>query len=167
MNRTAFRLDQPLANDLVGNPVLLAGAGGGGFEAEIQARLLDSKGRVAKQQGLGIVGRTTRLWQAKLKLPKSFSSTRGVIEVGPIYGSDEGGTPAFLSVPVFFGTNILPGFMYYKLHVVQSGESLSLIAAQYDSATHGTWQQIFRANRDILAKADRIHPGQVLRIPHK
>lgn len=35
----AFRLDQPRANDLVGNPLLIAGSGGG-FEAVIVVRVL-------------------------------------------------------------------------------------------------------------------------------
>ena len=90
-----------------------------------------------------------------------------MLEVGPVYGSDEGGTPPFLSVPVFFGTNILAGYQGYQLHVVQTRESLSSIADGLRPTIQVTARQIFRANRDILSNADRIHPGQVLRIPHK
>jgi hypothetical protein len=41
----SFRLDQPRANDLVGNPLLIAGSGGG-FEADIAVRVLDGNGQV-------------------------------------------------------------------------------------------------------------------------
>ena len=40
----SFRLDQPRANDLVGNPLLIAGSGGG-FEATIAVRVLDGNGQ--------------------------------------------------------------------------------------------------------------------------
>ena len=41
----AFRLDQPRANDLVGNPLLIAGSGGG-FEAVIVVRILAGNGQL-------------------------------------------------------------------------------------------------------------------------
>lgn len=53
---------------------------------------------------------------------------------------------------------------YYHKHTVQSGESLSKIAAHYYEDMK-KYTQIFDANRDILSDPDKIQPGQVLTIP--
>ncbi|HST46107.1 MAG TPA: LysM peptidoglycan-binding domain-containing protein [Luteimonas sp.] len=51
-----------------------------------------------------------------------------------------------------------------RSYTVQSGDTLSHIAqAHYGRASQ--WSRIFEANRDQLDDADRIRPGQVLRIP--
>jgi nucleoid-associated protein YgaU len=49
-----------------------------------------------------------------------------------------------------------------EFYTVQSGDTLSKIAAGYQGVT---WQQIFEANRDQLQDPDKISPGQKLRIP--
>ena len=50
------------------------------------------------------------------------------------------------------------------VHLVQSGHTLSGIAEQQlGDATR--WPEIFDLNRDIVADANRIFPGQVLTLP--
>ena len=46
-------------------------------------------------------------------------------------------------------------------YTVQSGDTLSKIGSHYGVS----WQKIFEANRDKLDDADKIRPGQELRIP--
>lgn len=53
---------------------------------------------------------------------------------------------------------------YYTKHVVESGESLSLIAKKY-SGDPMKYTVIFEANKDILKDPNVIHPGQELTIP--
>lgn len=53
----------------------------------------------------------------------------------------------------------------YHRHVVQSGESLSLIAKHYYGDPM-KYQKIFEVNTDILDNPDLIHPGQELVIPN-
>lgn len=162
MSRQPFRVDQPRPNDLVGDPVLLAGAGGG-FEATIDIRILDADGAVVVQTST-TARNLTSPWQAQVGLPPGLGTTRGVVEVAPSTGADE--PTARVSVPVFFGTTIVPGFASWLLHVVQPGETLSSIAASAGALYIGSgWQPIFEANRDIIGDPDLIHPGQVLRIP--
>ncbi len=162
MPRTAFRIDQPRANDLVGDPMLLAGSGGG-FEATINIRILDATGTAAVST-FTMSRNLTAPWQAQVALPETLTTNRGVVEVGPSTGADE--APARVSIPVFFGTRIASGFASYFLHVVQAGETLSGIAASAGGLYIGAgFGPIFEANRDILADPDLIHPGQVLRIP--
>lgn len=48
MTRSPFRIDQPQPNDLIGDPLLVAGTGGG-FEATIDIRVLDGDGDVLLQ----------------------------------------------------------------------------------------------------------------------
>ncbi len=53
----------------------------------------------------------------------------------------------------------------YHRHVVKSGETLGKIAKQYyDNASK--YQEIFKANSDILKNPDVIHPDQELIIPN-
>ena len=51
-----------------------------------------------------------------------------------------------------------------KKHVVQSGESLSLIAKRYYNDPL-KWDAIYQANRDKIKDPDMIHPGQEFIIP--
>lgn len=51
-----------------------------------------------------------------------------------------------------------------RTYTVEAGDTLSHIAQRfYGSANR--WPAIFEANRGTLSDPDRIHPGQVLRIP--
>lgn len=53
----------------------------------------------------------------------------------------------------------------YAQHVVQKGESLSLIAKHYYGDPM-KYKQIFAANSETLENPDVIHPGQELEIPN-
>ena len=161
MSRTEFRVDQPQANDLVGDPLLIAGTGGG-FEATIDIRVLDANGN----EFVTTSAQSTNLlsaWQTQVDLPNPPPTNRGVVEVAPSTGADE--AEARVSVPVFFGTRIVSGFRSYLLHVVQPGETLSGIAAAEPLYIGSGFGPIFEANRDIIGDPNLIHPGQVLRIP--
>ncbi len=161
MSRTEFRVDQPQANDLVGDPLLIAGTGGG-FEATIDIRVLDANGN----EFVTTSAQSTNLlsaWQTQVELPNPPPTNRGVVEVAPSTGADE--AEARVSVPVFFGTRIVSGFRSYLLHVVQPGETLSGIAAAEPLYIGSGFGPIFEANRDIIGDPNLIHPGQVLRIP--
>lgn len=161
MTRSSFRVDQPQPNDLVGDPLLVAGTGGG-FEATIDIRILDGAGGVLLETFTSSTNLLSA-WQTRIDLPNPPSTSRGVIEVAPSTGGAE--AEARVSIPVFFGTAIAPGFRSYLLHVVQPGETLSGIAASEQLFIGDGFEVIFEANRDILADPNRIQPGQVLRIP--
>jgi hypothetical protein len=121
-----FRVDQPRPDDLVGNPLLLAGSGGG-FEATIEVRVLDGTGAVLLETFLTSTNLISA-WQLSITLPDPPPTPRGVVQVGPSTGGDE--SPAMVSVPVFFGTAIVPGFRSYFLYTVQPGDTLSRIAVE-------------------------------------
>ena len=53
----------------------------------------------------------------------------------------------------------------YHRHTVASGETLGKIAVQYYGKA-SKYQDIFKANSDILKNPDLIHPGQELIIPN-
>jgi nucleoid-associated protein YgaU len=52
----------------------------------------------------------------------------------------------------------------YEYYVVQSGDSLSAIAKRYYSDAM-QYPKIFEANKDMIKDADKIYPGQKIRIP--
>ncbi|MGH8901799.1 MAG: LysM peptidoglycan-binding domain-containing protein [Egibacteraceae bacterium] len=161
MTRLPFRVDQPRPNDLVGNPLLLAGMGGG-FEATIAIRVLDAQGAVLLETSTTSTNLISA-WQASIALPDPLPTTRGVVEIAPSTGADE--AEARVSVPVFFGPAIVAGYRSYLLHIVQSGETLSGIAASEPLHIGSGPGPIFEANRDILSDPNLIHPGMALRIP--
>ncbi len=158
-----FRLDQPQPNDLVGNPVLVAGSGGG-FEATISLRVIDANGQVLLESSL-TTSNLTSAWQTSLLLPDPPPTTRGVVQVGPSTGADE--EPGMVSAPVFFGTAIVPGFRSYFLYTVQPGDTLSAIAAAQAPLYIGTgFGPIYEANRHVIGDDPNvINPGTVLRLP--
>lgn len=161
MTRQQFRVDQPRSGDLVGNPLLVAGMGGG-FEATIDIRVLDGDGKLLVQTST-MSSNLISAWQQAVDLPDPLPTTRGVVEVGPSTGKDE--PEARISVPVFFGPSTIDDYRSYLLYVVQPGDTLSGIAASEQLYAGSGWQPIFEANRDILSDPDLIHPGQVLRLP--
>lgn len=54
----------------------------------------------------------------------------------------------------------------YARHTVKSGETLSKISKQYYGDAN-KYQQIFKANSDILKDPNMIHPNQELIIPNE
>ena len=91
----SLRLDQPRANDLVGNPLLITGSRGG-FEGDIAVRVLDGNGQTLVEPSVTNTNLTSA-WQS--------TGARG----------------PRVSVPVFYGTAITPGFRSYVLYIVQTG----------------------------------------------
>jgi nucleoid-associated protein YgaU len=157
----SFRLDQPQPNDIVGDPLLLAGSGGG-FEATIDVRILDGNGQILVETSVTSTNLISP-WRARVDLPASLSTTQGVVEVGPSTGGDE--SPARVSVPVFFGTEIARGFRSYFLYTVQPGDTLSSIAQDQAPLYIGDgFGPILQANRHIISDPDLIYPGMVLRL---
>ncbi len=51
-----------------------------------------------------------------------------------------------------------------QTHTVKAGDTLSKIAKQYLGDANA-YMDIFNANKDQLKDPDKIHPGQVLKIP--
>ena len=67
-------------------------------------------------------------------------------------------------VPVIYGPLIVDGYLGYREHVVQAGDTLSAIAtAHYGNA--GLYRRIVRANPTQISDPDLIFPGQILRVP--
>ena len=55
--------------------------------------------------------------------------------------------------------------IFYHVHKVQSGESLSKISKHYYKDAN-QYMKIFNANKDQLSNPDMIKPGQELKIPN-
>ncbi len=158
-----FRLDQPQPNDLVGDPLLVAGVGGG-FEGTIGIRVLDGNGNIIESTYTNSAW-MARQFQKSVEFSATPTTTEGVVQVGPDSGESD---LAWVSVPIFFGTAIVPNFHSYFLYVVQQGDTLSGIATEATASglyVGSGWQPIFHANQHVISDPNRIHPGTVLRIP--
>jgi len=51
-----------------------------------------------------------------------------------------------------------------EYYVIQSGDTLSALAKKYYGKA-GDYPRIFEANREVIKDADKIYPGQKIRIP--
>lgn len=154
---------QPQPFDLVDDPVKVAGIGTG-FEATLNVRVRDAKGAELVLTFVNAGGGTGELgnFQVSADLPATPSTARGFVEVFDPSGG--AGPTNLVVVPLVFGTNLVPGYFGFSLRTVQAGDTLSSIAAdEYGDAN--LFRRIFRANRNQIADADLIFPGQTLRIP--
>ena len=165
-------VQQPQANDIVGERVLIAGLATG-FEGVVHARVRDGNGRELAStffqlSGAGVVGP----FQAQIPLPERPTTPNGFVEVYDENAGypDEGpydGPVAELNkviVPVVFGSHLVDSYRGYTTHVVVDGDTLSGIAgSEYGDSSE--WPAIFEANRDQIGDPDLIHSGQQLRIP--
>ncbi len=79
-------------------------------------------------------------------------------------GGSTGGSPDFSNVRSGSSTVYGGGATGEQTYTVAQGDTLSHIAKQFYGKP-GKWPAIFEANRDQLDEADRIFPGQVLKIP--
>ncbi|MHB8912949.1 MAG: LysM peptidoglycan-binding domain-containing protein [Lysobacter sp.] len=81
-----------------------------------------------------------------------------------VQGSGDAGRPDFSDVLTGSSTVQGGGAMGAQTYTVEKGDTLSHIAKQFYGRAN-QWQAIFDANRDQLDDADKIFPGQVLKIP--
>lgn len=159
----ADEIQQPKPFDLVGNPVLVGGTGQG-FEATLQYRIHD--GHDERTGFFNAGGGTGEHGQFQLAVDvagAAFQLDRLFVEVYEESAKD-GSDINKVIVPVIYGPRIVTGYIGYRLHVVQSGETLSGIARQhYGSASR--FNDIVRANPLLISDPGRIFPGQQLKIP--
>ena len=93
----------------------------------------------------------------------AFTLDRLFVEVFEISARD-GSEINKVIVPVIYGPLIVDGYLGYREHVVQRGDTLSAIAAaHYGNA--GLFPRIVRANPTQISDPDLIFPGQILRVP--
>ena len=153
----------PRANDIVDDPVEVAGVGTG-FEGSLVARLRNATGQeIAKRSfqagGTGIWGN----FFFRIDVPSVPSRARGTLEIFEV--SAEDGSEIFKRiVPILFGRALQNPYQGFTVHTVRSGETLSSIAQDFYGSP-GRFRTIFEANRNVLDDPDEIFPGQELRIP--
>ncbi|MBA3267284.1 MAG: LysM peptidoglycan-binding domain-containing protein [Acidimicrobiia bacterium] len=157
------RIDQPRQFDLVGNPILIGGVGSG-FEANLSYRVHEGHDEVSGFFTVG--GGTGEHGQFQIQVDVSgaaFALDRLFVEVFERSAQD-GSEINKVVVPVILGTRIVVGYIGYREHVVQSGDTLWAIA-QANYGDGGEYPLIVRANPHLISDPDLIFPGQVLRIP--
>jgi nucleoid-associated protein YgaU len=156
-------IQQPRPFDLVGDPVLVAGIATG-FEATVQYRVHD--GHDERTGFFNAGGGTGEHGQFQIAVDVSgaaFALDRLFVEIYEESAKD-GSEINKVIVPVIFGPRIVAGYLGFRIHVVQPGDTLSAIAAQhYGSA--GQFNRIVRANPLVISDPNLIFPGQELKIP--
>lgn len=156
-------IQQPAPFDLVGDPVLIAGIGQG-FEATLQWRV--HEGHDERTGFFNVGGGTGEHGQFQVAAAigdAAFQLDRLFVEVYEESARD-GSEINKVVVPVIYGPRIVPGYIGYRLHTVQPGDTLSKIAdANYGDS--GKFSLIVRANPTVIDDPNLIFPGQVLRVP--
>jgi nucleoid-associated protein YgaU len=157
------RIDQPRPFDLVGNPLLIGGVGTG-FEATLNYRIHEGHDEVTGFFNAG--GGTGEHGQYHLQVDVSaaaFTLDRVFVEVFEV-SMEDGSEINKVVVPVILATQIVPGYVGYREHVVQPGDTLWAIA-QTHYGNGADYSLIVRANPTEIADPDLILPGQLLKIP--
>jgi nucleoid-associated protein YgaU len=158
-----IRIDQPRELDLVGNPILVGGVGTG-FEATLSYRVHDGHDEVT---GFLTVGGGTgehAQYQFQVEVAgAAFALDRLFVEVFEI-SAEDGSEINKIVVPVILGPRIVTGYLGYREHVVQRGDTLWAIA-EVNYGKGSDFSLIVRANPSQITNPDRIFPGQVLKIP--
>ena len=153
----------PLPNDIVDNPVVIAGIDTA-FEAAISVRIVDANGNKIVEQPFTVGGTGTfKNYLVQVPLGGIPATPQGEIVIFEESAKD-GSDVIHARVPVVFGTALLPGYVGFFIHTVVAGDTLSHLAHDFygDAAK---FQIIFDANRHILHNPNVIVVGQKLRIP--
>jgi len=158
-----IRIDQPRAFDLVGNPILVGGVGTG-FEATLNYRVHEGHDEVSGHFSVGGGAGEHGQYQLQVDVAgAAFALDRVFVEVFELSAAD-GSEIDKVIVPVILGPRIVAGYIGYREHVVQSGDTLWAIAeANYRDGNQ--YPLIVRANPNLIADPDLIFPGQVFKIP--
>lgn len=157
------RIQQPRRLDVVGNPILVGGIGTG-FEAVLQYRVSEGHDEVTGHFMVG--GGTGEHGQFQLQIDVSgaaFTLPRLFIDVYEESARD-GSEINRVTVPVIYGPLIVPNYIGYREHTVQSGDTLWAIAQDH-YGDGNLFHRIVTANPATITDPDVIVPGQVLRIP--
>ena len=153
----------PRQNDIVDDPVEVAGVGTG-FEGSLVARLRNAAGheitrRTFQAGGTGIWGN----FFFRIDVPGVPDRPRGTLEVFEVSAKD--GSELFKrSVPILFGRALQDPYHGFAVYIVQPGDTLSSIAQEF-YGDPDRFRTIFQANRNVLEDPDEIFPAQELRIP--
>jgi len=159
-----IQIQQPQPFDLVDKKILISG-NAAGFEGHLSIYVSEGHDEYTAAAKVGSMG--MRQFQASITIPDthSFKLSRLFVRVADDSGGEEGMEPPTVIIPVLFGPMVLPGYTLYWEHKVASGDTLSAIARQYFEGDSSKWRVIQEANQHIVPDADKIFPGQVLRIP--
>jgi nucleoid-associated protein YgaU len=156
-------LRHPRAQDLVDDPVEVAGVGTG-FEGTLSARLRDHNGNELAERSFDAGG--TGIWGNfffRIDVPGLPADARGTLEVFEVSAKDGSDLHKHV-VPIVFGRSLIDPFNGFAVHKVHTGDTLSSIAQEF-YGDPAKFTIIFEANRDQLNNPNVIHPGQELRIP--
>jgi LysM repeat protein len=153
VNPYGIQVRQPLAGDLIGNKLTIA-AIGTAFEASYGWRLVHDGATLAEDYfTAGSMGSMEPfVYETPITLDHSGPATLRVFGDDPS-GNSEG--TDLVEVPVV----VLAGVTGYVPHQVSAGDTLTRIAAEYNS----TLDRIALANN--LSNPDMIRVGQLLRVP--
>ncbi|MDQ6850293.1 MAG: LysM peptidoglycan-binding domain-containing protein [Actinomycetota bacterium] len=155
---------QPQPQDLVDDPVQLAGVGTG-FEGVITARVRDGNG--AQLTETPVMAGGTGVWgnyQTTLPLGGIPATPQGTLEVFEASAKGDGTELNKVVVPIVFGRALLDPYHGFAQYTVQPGDTLSGIA-QHFYGNPALFPRLFEANRNQLSNPNLIFPGQVLRVP--
>jgi Immunoglobulin-like domain of bacterial spore germination/LysM domain len=155
-------IQQPRPFDLVGNPLLIAGIGTG-FEATLQYRVEEGHD---ERSGFVTVGGGTGehdQFQVSVDLTgAAFMLSRLFVEIFDL--DPQHGEINKVMVPVIYGPLIVPNYIGFRLHEVESGDTLSALAQQHYGDT-SLFHRIASANPNLISDPNRIFVGQLLKIP--
>ena len=146
------------------NVIQIAGVAGGAFEANFNYRVTEGHDEVTGSFMAGDGAGGHGQFQLTVDVSSaSFQLDRVFVEVFHTSPND-GAELDKVVVPAVLGPKIIPGYLNYLEHVVQSGETLWGIATQYYGSGN-LYYRLVAANPQTIPNPNLIHVGDIVRVP--
>lgn len=146
------------------NVIQIAGVAGGAFEANFDYRVTEGHDEVTGSFMAGDGAGGHGQFQLTVDVSSaSFQLDRVFVEVFHTSPND-GAELDKVVVPAVLGPKIIPGYLNYLEHVVQSGETLWGIATQYYGSGN-LYYRLVAANPHTIPNPNLIHVGDIVRVP--
>ena len=169
-----IQVRHPAPHDPVQDQFTVAGLGWG-HEAQVAWQLrVPGAGGAVLAEGFSLAGWYLTEFVAPVDVTgvEAPADGRVLLEVfswdpgDPEPGRPDDGRLGVVSVPLVLAARVVPGYVGYRTHTVQAGDTLSALARE-DDVTGGALiaTQVFALNRDQLDDPDHLRVGQVLRLP--
>lgn len=156
-------VQQPQPYDIVGDTVHVGGIAGAAFESSFTYSISDGQDAVGGHFTSGDpFGGHTQFHLDVDVGAAGFTQVELSLEVVESPGGPE--DLERVTVPVLLGRLIVPGYVAFREHVVEPGDTLSALALHY-YGDGSLFPRIATANPTTITDPDLIHVGDVLRIP--
>jgi hypothetical protein len=161
MDIYGINIRQPLAGDIVGEEIALAGLGSA-FESNYLWKLV--RGDNVLAEGFFMAGSMTAMqtWTATLNIAGANTAGHAVLELA---GDDPSGGEGGVVEPARVSVIVIPGAIGYVPYIVRKGDTLTAIVKEIGFRDPAVSSVKNTALASGIKNPNVIRPGQFIRVP--